>query len=154
ADRVTYFMLGADEWRHARSLEAATSGERTFFLEGAPEPGGPFHSGRLVADHVAAEPPTTLVSDPREHPEVDVAKDAADENLLSQFRAYQKRAITFHSEPLEHDTEIAGHMRLNLVVRSDCPDFDLWAQVLMVMPDGSTVKLGEDIRRARFRDGF
>jgi len=32
------------------------------------------------------------------------------------------------------------------------PDFDLWAQVLMVLPDGSTLRLGEDIRRARFRN--
>jgi predicted acyl esterase len=38
------------------------------------------------------------------------------------------------------------------MVQSDTPDFDLWAQVLMVLPDGSTIRLGEDIRRARFRD--
>lgn len=43
-------------------------------------------------------------------------------------------------------------MRLKLMVQSDSPDFDLWAQVLMVLPDGSTIRLGEDIRRARFRD--
>jgi uncharacterized protein len=101
-----------------------------------------------------AEPPAIFVSDPHELPELDVANYAANENLLSQFRAYQKRAITFHSEPLAHDTEIAGHMRLNLVVQADAPDFDLWAEVLMVLPDGSAVKLGEDIRRARFRNGY
>jgi predicted acyl esterase len=38
------------------------------------------------------------------------------------------------------------------MVQSDTPDFDLWAQVLMVLPDGSTIRLGEDIRRVRFRD--
>lgn len=59
----------------------------------------------------------------------------------------------FHSEPLAHDVEVAGHMRLNLRVRADAPDFDLWAQVLMIAPDGSAVRLGEDIRRARFRNG-
>ena len=94
------------------------------------------------------------MSDPHELPELDVAKYAANENLLSQFRAYQKRAITFHSEPLAHATEIAGNMRLNLLVQSDAPDFDLWAEVLMVLPDGSAVKLGEDIRRARFRNSY
>jgi uncharacterized protein len=39
-----------------------------------------------------------------------------------------------------------------LLVEADVPDFDLWAQVLMVLPDGSAVRLGEDIRRARFRN--
>ena len=152
ADRVNYFMLGADEWRHAPTLEAATSGETRLFLEGTPE--DVFHSGRLTATPAQAEPPTVLVSDPHELPELAVARYAADENLLSQFRAFQKGSLTYHSEPFAHDIEIAGHMRLNLVVQSDAPDFDLWAQVLMVLPDGSTVRLGEDVRRARFRDGF
>jgi uncharacterized protein len=43
-------------------------------------------------------------------------------------------------------------MRLLLECTADTPDFDLWAQVLMVLPDGSTVRLGEDVRRARFRN--
>jgi predicted acyl esterase len=43
-------------------------------------------------------------------------------------------------------------MRLMLECAADTPDFDLWAQVLMVLPDGSTVRLGEDVRRARFRN--
>jgi uncharacterized protein len=49
---------------------------------------------------------------------------------------------------------VAGQMHLDLIVQSDAPDFDLWAQVQMVKPDGSAVALGTDIRRARFRDGF
>ncbi|HTS07578.1 MAG TPA: CocE/NonD family hydrolase [Candidatus Eisenbacteria bacterium] len=151
-DRVTYFMMGADEWRYAPTLEAATSGEMKVFLEGTPE--DVFHSGYLKTAPAGAEAPTVLISNPHELPELDVAKFAANENLLSQFRAYQKRAITFHSEPFARDTEIAGQMRLNLTVQSDAPDFDLWAQVLMVLPDGSAVKLGEDIRRARFRNSY
>jgi len=152
-DRVTYFMMGADEWRYAPTLETASSGENLdFFLQGTPE--DVFHSGRLNEKPSGIEPPTTIVSDPRELPELDVAEYAANENLLSQFRAFQKRAITFHSEPFTHDTEVAGQMRLRLVVQSDAPDFDLWAQVLMVLPDGSAVKLGEDIRRSRFRNSF
>ena len=150
-DRVTYFMLGADEWRYAPSLEAASTGQLALFLEGTPE--DVFHSGRLASAPAGAESSTVLVDDPHERPELDVAPYAANEDLLSQFRAFQNRSITFHSEPFEHDTEVAGQMRLDLVVQSDTPDFDLWAQVLMVLPDGSSVKLGEDIRRARFRDG-
>lgn len=65
------------------------------------------------------------------------------------FRSVQ---IVFHSEPFAQDLEVAGQMHLKLTVQADAPDFDLWAQVLMVLPDGSAVRLGEDIRRARFRD--
>ncbi|MFT3792541.1 MAG: CocE/NonD family hydrolase [Rudaea sp.] len=154
SDRVTYFMLGANEWRHAASLEAATSGSMDFFLsvpEGTPE--SAFRSGALTREMPGEQPPAVIVSDPHELPELDVADYAADENLTSQFRAFQKRAVVFHSAPLDMPIEIAGHMKLELPVQSDTPDFDLWAQVMMVMPDGCAVRLGEDIRRARFRDG-
>ena len=119
-----------------------------------PQKGTPedvFHSGRLLPKAPAAEPPAMLVSDPRELPELEVAKNARAEDLTSQFRAFQKRALDFHSEPFERDTEVAGHIRLTLIVQADAPDFDLWAQLLVVFPDGSAVHLGEDIRRARFR---
>ena len=154
SDKLTYFMLGASEWRHAPSLEAATSGSMDFFLsapEGTPE--SAFHSGALAREAPREQPPAVVVSDPHELPELDVADYAADENLTSQFRAFQKRAVVFHSAPLDKPVEIAGHMKLELQVQADTPDFDLWAQVMMVLPDGSAVRLGEDIRRASFRDG-
>jgi uncharacterized protein len=154
-DRVSYFMLGADEWRYAATLDAASSGGSSdLFLS---EPGGTpkdvFHSGRLASSPARAEPPALVVSDPRELPELEVAALAANEDATSQFRSFQRRAITFNSEPLAADTEVAGHMRLRLFCEADAPDFDLWAQVLMVRADGSVVRLGEDIRRARFRNG-
>ena len=92
------------------------------------------------------------MSDPRELPELEVAKEADEENLLSQFRARQKRAVVFESAPLATDTEMAGALRLLLACSADTPDYDLWAQVLLVQADGSAVRLGEDIRRARFRN--
>ncbi|MGH8134264.1 MAG: CocE/NonD family hydrolase [Steroidobacteraceae bacterium] len=155
-DRVAYFMMGADEWRYAHTLEGASSGQELVLHLSSPEgtPQGIFHSGRLTTKSPGAEPPALMVSDPRELPELQVAKYDAHEGLTSQFRAYQKRAMVFHSQPFDRDTEIAGHIRLTLVCAADTPDFDLWAQVMMVQPDGTAVQLGQDIRRARFRDGF
>jgi len=151
---VAYFMMGADEWRYAKTLAAASSGATIKLFLSAPEgtPKDVFHSGSLLQDAAGSEPPATIVSDPHELPELVAAKYAANEDLTSQFRGFEKQAINFHSEPFAHDTEVAGQMRLQLIVQADAPDFDLWAQVLMVRPDGSTVNLGEDIRRARFRN--
>ncbi len=152
---VAYFMMGADEWRYAKTLAAASSGAEISFFLSAPEgtPKDLFYSGSLLQKPSPSESPATLVSDPHELPELAVAEYAANEDLKSQFRGFEKRAINFHSEPFAHDTEVAGQMRLKLIVEADNPDFDLWAQVLMIRRDGSTVNLGEDIRRARFRNG-
>jgi putative CocE/NonD family hydrolase len=153
-DRVAYFMMGVDEWRYAKTLEAASSGKVLNLYLSAPEgPRDLFHSGSLSQSPTGQEPPAIVVDDPHELPELEVAKYAENEDLKSQFRGFQKRAISFHSEPFERDTEVAGQMCLKLQVEADAPDFDLWAQVLMVLPDGSTLRLGEDIRRARFRNG-
>ncbi|HEV8018781.1 MAG TPA: CocE/NonD family hydrolase [Steroidobacteraceae bacterium] len=154
-DKVAYFMMGADEWRYAGTLAGASSGGELTLSLSAPEgtPGDLFHSGHLSAHAAGTEPPAQMVSDPHELPELEVAKYVADEGLTSQFRALQKRALVFHSEPFVRDTEIAGHLRLDLVCAADTPDFDLWAQVMLVKPDGSVVQLGQDMRRARFRDG-
>jgi uncharacterized protein len=155
-DRVTYYMMGANVWRHADSLAGASSGESlALYLEDpAGTPKDLFHSGMLLESKPGAQPPATIVDDPRTLPELAVAQYAADEDLLSQFRAYEKDALVFHSVPLPQSVEVAGQMHLNLIVQADAPDFDLWAQVQMVRPDGSAVTLGQDIRRARFRDGF
>jgi putative CocE/NonD family hydrolase len=155
-DRVAYFMMGADEWRYAHTLEGASSGKSlTLYLEDrSGQPGDLFHSGALSMMRPGAEPPAIIVDDPRTLPELAVADQAANEDLLSQFRAYEPEALVFHSAPLSKDTEIAGQMRLNLQVAADAPDFDLWAEVQIVKPDGSAVTLGQDMRRARFRDSF
>ena len=155
-DRVTYYMMGANEWRYAHSLEGASSGKNLslFLSDPRGKPKNQSGPGVLSTSQPGAEPPVIIVSDPRTLPELAVASELAEENLLSQFRAKEKDALVFQSAPLERDTEVAGHMHLNLIVQSDAPDFDLWAQVQMVKADGSAVTLGQDIRRARFRDSF
>jgi putative CocE/NonD family hydrolase len=155
-DRVTYYMMGANEWRYAHTLEAASlkKGLELYLEDPRGTPGNLSTPGKLSTSRAGAEPPAMIVSDPRTLPELAVADQLADENLLSQFRASEKDALVFQSAPLEHNTEVAGHTHLNLVVQSDAPDFDLWAEVQMVKSDGSAVTLGQDIRRARFRDGF
>jgi uncharacterized protein len=152
--RVTFYVMGENAWRHAHTLEEASSGkELSLYLSDRDgTPGGVFDGGRLLPAAPGAEPAALLVSDPRELPELEVAGYAADENLLSSFRAYQKRALVFHSEPFAADTTIAGQLRLLLVCAADAPDFDLFAQVLLIGPDGAVVRLGEDVRRARFRN--
>jgi uncharacterized protein len=154
SQRVAFYVMGENAWRHAPTLEAAGSGRDMVLNLADPEgtPRSAFQSGKLLGTVPRSEPPAQLVSDPRELPELEVARYAADENLLSTFRAYQKRALVFHSEPFATDTTFAGHMRLVLACAADTPDFDLAAQVMMIRADGSAVELGHDIRRARFRN--
>jgi putative CocE/NonD family hydrolase len=154
-DRVAYYMMGADEWRYAPTLEATASGAELQLHLSAPQGTATLaHPGALRAQPPAREAPTLLVSDPHELPELDVAQEARSEDLRSTFRAGQRRAVVFESAPFGADTEMAGALRLLLECIADTPDYDLMAQVLLVRADGSAVLLGQDLRRARFRHGF
>jgi len=151
---VAFYVMGENAWRHAESLEAAASGRQLVLNLSDPRgtPPGAYASGLLSPATPGREPPALLVSDPRELPELEVAHLAAEENLLSSFRDYQRRALVFHSEPFTQPVTFAGQVRLLLQCSADAPDFDLRARLTLVRPDGTTVRLGEDVRRARFRN--
>ena len=99
-------MAGADEWRYAATLAKASSGRELvlYLADRGGTPADLYHSGDLSVAAPGAQPPALMVSDPRELPELEVAKEAADENLTSQFRGLQKRALVFHSAPLAQET--------------------------------------------------
>ena len=80
-DRVAYFMMGADEWRYAKTLEAASSGKVMNLYLSSPEgtPRDLFHSGSLSQSATGQEPPALIVDDPHELPELEVAKYAENE---------------------------------------------------------------------------
>ena len=156
SDRVNYYMMGANEWRHAHTLAGASSGKDwSLYLDDTRgTPGNLSSPGVLAASAPQNQPPAVIVSDPRTLPELEVADKLADEDLLSQFRGQQKDALVFESAPLQRDREIAGQMHLKLFVQSDAPDFDLWSQVEVVNRDGSAVTLATALRRARYRNDF
>ena len=63
--------------------------------------------------------------------------------------------MTFDSEALQQDTEVTGPITVQMFVACDCRDFDLWARLLDVAPDGTAMNLmspGLDVQRASYRD--
>jgi predicted acyl esterase len=109
-DHVAYFMMGADQWRYAPTLDSASSDkELVLNLHSAHgTPGNLLNPGMLSTSAPGKEAATVLISDPRELPELEVAAAAKDENLGSQFRSFQKRALVFRSEPFAHRSRWPG----------------------------------------------
>jgi len=56
---------------------------------------------------------------------------------------------------LQEDTEVTGPITARIFASCDCRDFDLWARLLDVSPDGTAINLmspGLDVQRASYRD--
>src|SRR5690606_32194378 len=63
-------------------------------------------------------------------------------------------ALIYHTQPFEQDTELAGFFRLEAWLEMDQPDTDFDVNVYEILPDGSSVLLGGEIMRARYRDSL
>ena len=146
---VRYFVMGRNEWREADQWPPAAT-ETAIFL--AP-PTGSTRSGRLqTAPFDKKNSFSGFISDPA-HPVTNPynSSGAHDYSKLSD----RPDVLTFDSEILQEDTEVTGAIRARIFASCDCQDFDLWARLLDVAPDGSAINLmspGLDVQRASYRD--
>ncbi len=142
---VRYFVMGADQWRDS-DVWPPPARPLHLFLSAA---SNSFTLSRSAAQGSAY---TEFQSDP--------AKPVVNEYSSSGAHDYRKLAtrkdvLTFDSEVLDHDTEVTGPILERIFVACDCPDFDLWARLLDVAPDGTAFNLmspGLDVVRASYRD--
>jgi putative CocE/NonD family hydrolase len=104
---------------------------------------GPFDSKESVSE---------FISDPA-HP----VTNPYDSSGAHDYAELSDRAdvLTFDSAVLQQDTEVTGPIKAHIFVSCDCRDFDLWARLLDVSPDGAAINLmspGLDVERASYRD--
>ncbi len=154
--RVNYYVMGADEWRHADSLKDLSDHTLRLYLS---SPGGPandlFHAGVLTKSQPPAQPADAFRDDPlRLQPVDDLLKDQGDDYLVHSDEAYKPDRLIYVSDPLPAPTTLAGAMQLVASISLDTPDADVGAEVAAVLPDGRTLVLGQDMMRARFRRGL
>ena len=157
-DRVTYYVMGTNEWRSAPSLDAVAPDTTTWHLA-SPESDAQdaFQSGQLQDAPPSRADVDSLVYDPRSTP-VDSAALAEADSYLDPGLAFAGEwtggpRLVYHSPPLEQSTTVAGVMQFDAYIELDVPDTDLLAAVYEIRPDGTTIYLGESALRARHRTG-
>ncbi|MBK9033132.1 MAG: CocE/NonD family hydrolase [Myxococcales bacterium] len=153
--RVTYYVTGAEAWRHADDLAAIAPKVRSWTLGSTGRADDVFHSGTLddagVAGGVAED---TLVLDPRDVRRVERADVEVPVVDAATATPPAGLALVYHSAPLTSDVELGGQLRVTLQVALDVPDTDLSVGLFEVRPGGRTVTLTSQVLRARHRDGL
>ncbi len=152
---VAYYMMGADEWRQANTLESITTSHMKYYL--SPGNNGAknvFASGELVPLSSAKHEIAVFKSDPADISFADrfVSEAATMEQnyLVDQSFAFQQEKLVYHSASLENTVDVAGFIRLQMYIEIDTPDVDLNVHISEVKPDGSIFRLGNAIMRARY----
>lgn len=153
-DRVAYYVMGAERWRYASSLEAITLRSAPYWLQSSHNPTDVFASGVLSATGPARGGPDHYIHDPR-----DVSLAALESTVDPESRvdhrmihASQGKLLVYHSAPFDEDTEISGFFKLTAWLAIDQPDTDFRVTVYEIALDGSAVQLTTDTLRARYRE--
>lgn len=143
---VRYFVMGDDQWKES-SVWPPPAQYKPFYLSST-------NSKSLTLSSSAPQGPgyTEFESDPANP----VVNDYSSSGAHDYRRlAGRKDVLTFDSPALDRDIEVTGSIRQRIFVSCDCRDFDLWARLLDVAPDGTAFNLmspGLDVLRASYRD--
>lgn len=153
-DRVTYYVMGADRWRSASSLDAVADTSRTLYLH-SPEktPDDPFDAGHLSKTPPVEPDTDQYVYDPRTTADM-ATLEAMEDDLTAPGAAFlDGPKLIYHSAPLKESIEVSGQMQLDAWIELDVPDTDVGVWVYEIRPTGQTIHLGHTALRARHRNG-
>jgi uncharacterized protein len=155
--RVAYYVMGAERWRYADTLEAITACHQTFYLESEGRADDVFSSGTLQGAP-GSGPPDSYTFDPAgtSGPHVEAEAQVPVTSLVDQRITFALRGkqLVYHSAPFEQDAEISGFFRLRAWISIDCPDTDLHVSVHEITLEGTSIRLSTDAIRARYREGL
>ncbi|GAA4090737.1 hypothetical protein GCM10023066_27600 [Nocardioides kongjuensis] len=146
--RVTYYLMGAHEWRTTESWPPPGASSMTLHL-GA--------GGRLLAEPPPADsPPDDYVYDP-----LDPTPTVGGSIVSDVFRpgsvdltSVQARpdVLVYTSQVLRADLDVVGPLRVTLHAASSARDSDFVVRLSDVFPDGRAILLQSGMVRARYRD--
>ncbi len=155
-NNVAYYVIGADEWRYADSLEAVTSRFDPLYLSSVGNPTDVFHSGELSRTLPAEGHADCYVYDPSDVrlASLESTIDPESRTDLRLLYAESGTHLVYHSRPLRRDQEISGFFRLSVWLAIDQPDTDFRASIYSVDVDGSGTLLSRDWIRARYRESL
>jgi putative CocE/NonD family hydrolase len=146
--KVTYYLMGANEWCAASAWPPPTARTHALYLAS----GDALNCDRPPR----ACPPDTYTYDPTDPPPT--LGGAIVSTVYTpgsvDVSAVQQRAdvLSYTSDVLEYDLDVVGPLRLILYASSSAIDTDFSARLSDVFPDGKAIQLQSCTLRARYRD--
>jgi putative CocE/NonD family hydrolase len=150
---VAYYVMYADKWRYADTLEAVTGSTRALHLDSAANANDVLSSGTLTVES-ARGPADHYLYDPRDVSTADLEATVDPESLVDQRMTYALRGkqLVYHTAPFDKDTEISGVFRLSAWMAIDQPDTDFGVIITEIREDGTSIELTSENLRARYRE--
>jgi uncharacterized protein len=149
---VSYFVIGADEWRRADTWPPPGSEAQSWYLHGA---GASTGGGGLSTEAPGAEEPDAYDYDPADPVAWAVGTNPWTFGLnLGDRRPVEARpdVLVYTSAPLPAPIEVVGDLSARLHVSSDAVDTDFTVALVDVFPDGAANLIQDGILRMGQRE--
>jgi uncharacterized protein len=154
ADKVTWFTVGTNRWSSAPTL-SNTSERRTTYYLSSPQtnPNSAFRSGDLALTKSKNGDFDSFTSDPSVLDRANYELEPREDFLLDQrdVMAIDDDGLVYQTPPLRTAMVVTGQPSVKLRLMIDTPDVDLAVRLYEIRPDGVSIKLSDDLMRARYR---
>lgn len=155
--RVAYYVMGAEEWKYADSLEDIPVTKKRLYLNSDQDgTNDVFRSGWLDEESPTQSEPDRYVYDPLDLRPAEMEREEVKDYLTDQrydLNLYGN-GLVYHSAPFEADTEVSGYVRLVVWISLDVPDIDFTVTLSEITLDGGRIQLTQDMLRARYRQSL
>jgi uncharacterized protein len=153
---VAYYVMGAEKWRYADTLEAITARTEPLYLHSTNNATDVFKSGSLTEELPARSDPDHYAYDPRDVglAQLESTMDPGSKSDHRMVYASTGKQLVYHSAAFDEDIEISGFFKLSLWLSIDQPDTDFRASVYDIGMDGAAILLTADWMRARYRESL
>jgi len=154
-NHVAYYVMFADKWRYADSLEAVTGEQRALHLSSRVNATDVLNSGSLTTEPQKGDP-DHYVYDPRDTSVAELESKLDPSSLIDQTLVYARngKQLVYHTAPFDRDTEVSGFFRLSAWIAIDQPDTAFKADIYEIRADGSSIVLTSQVLQARYRQSF
>ncbi len=154
---VRIFVMGENVWRDEQEWPLARTQWIPFYLHSNGRANSRFGDGQLTITAPATnERADTYIYDPGNPMPFITEQTSSQIGGPDDYASIQRRddVLVYTTEPLEHDTEVTGPVRVDLYASSSAPDTDFMAMLIDIWPNGFRQRLCDGMVRARFRDGM
>ena len=143
---LDYFTVGENRWKETRTWPLPQTQWQSLFFAADSRLSSEPPSETTGSDKHEVDPEISTGTQNRWHTQIGRGP------VIYTDRAGQDKALlSYTSVPLAHDTEITGHPRVRLFVRSDASDGLFLVYLEMVAPDGRVTLFSEGYLRALHR---
>jgi uncharacterized protein len=152
---VAYYVIEADKWRYADTLQGVTAESRAYYLDSMSNADDVLAAGSLGVEAPKGKPDHYLYV-PRDLSLAGLEATLDPSDLTAQTLIYAQRGklLVYHTPPFERDTEVSGFFKLSAWLAIDQPDTDFSVSVYEIRLNGSSILLTSDRLRARYRQSL